>query len=143
MSPHYLNKICDLIKNPHDHTDIQTHKSNKTISFQQWPTVQSLAIADLEDVMKTWSGLGYYSRGRRLHEGSKIVTENLNGRIPDTVPELMKLLPGIGRYSASAIASVAFQKVVGVVDGNVVRVLSRMRSIGAPSSQSAVWEHFW
>lgn len=93
--------------------------------------------------MRTWSGLGYYSRGRRLHEGAKIVMEKLDGQIPDMVPELIKLLPGIGRYSASAIASVAFQKVVGVVDGNVVRVLSRMRSVGAPFSQSTVCEHFW
>ncbi|KAG8193187.1 hypothetical protein JTE90_005537 [Oedothorax gibbosus] len=111
--------------------------------IKQWPTVESLSMADVEDVLRTWAGLGYYSRGRRLHEGAKIVTDKLGGNIPNNVPELMKLLPGIGAYSASAIASVAFQKPVGVVDGNVVRVLSRMRILGSPVSQTQVREHLW
>ncbi|GIY99223.1 adenine DNA glycosylase [Caerostris extrusa] len=111
--------------------------------IQKWPTVQALADAKVEEVLQTWAGLGYYSRGRRLHEGAKIIMEKLNGKIPDSVSELTKLIPGIGAYSASAIASIAFQKPAGVVDGNVIRVLSRMRIIGAHVSQPGVRDHLW
>lgn len=97
----------------------------------------------MEDVNKVWAGLGYYSRAKRLHEGAKIVMEKLNGIIPQTVDELMSLIPGIGMYSASAIASVAFQKPVGVVDGNVIRVLSRIRVIGSHVTQPNVRNHLW
>ncbi|KAF8793610.1 Adenine DNA glycosylase like protein [Argiope bruennichi] len=111
--------------------------------MEKWPTVQALAKANVEEVLQAWAGLGYYSRGRRLHEGAKIIVEKLNGQIPNTVPNLIKLIPGIGPYSASAIASIAFQKSVGVVDGNVIRVLSRMRVIGAPVSEANVRDHLW
>ncbi|CAL1283865.1 unnamed protein product [Larinioides sclopetarius] len=111
--------------------------------IEKWPTVQALAEADVEEVLQTWAGLGYYSRGRRLHEGAKIIVEKMNGQIPNTVPDLTKLIPGIGAYSASAIASIAFQKPVGVVDGNVIRVLSRLRVIGASISESGVRDHLW
>lgn len=69
--------------------------------------------------------------------------EKLGGIIPQTVDELKNQIPGIGQYSASAIASVAFQKPVGVVDGNVIRVLSRMRVIGSPVTQPGVRDHLW
>ncbi|GIY77004.1 adenine DNA glycosylase [Caerostris darwini] len=111
--------------------------------IQKWPTVQALDDAKVEEVLQTWAGLGYYSRGRRLHEGANIIMEKLNGKIPDSVSELTKLIPGIGAYSASAIASIAFQKPAGVVDGNVIRVLSRMRIIGAHVSQPGVRDHLW
>lgn len=69
--------------------------------------------------------------------------DKLNGSIPQTVDELKSFIPGIGLYSASAIASVAFQKPVGVVDGNVIRVLSRMRVIGSHVTQPGVRDHLW
>ncbi|XP_015928760.1 adenine DNA glycosylase [Parasteatoda tepidariorum] len=111
--------------------------------MKKWPTVKHLAAGKLEEVLQMWAGLGYYSRGRRLHEGAKIIMEKLGGNIPQVVPQLMKSIPGIGQYSASAIASVAFQKNVGVVDGNVIRVLSRIRLIGANVSHPGVRDHLW
>ncbi|XP_054723119.1 adenine DNA glycosylase-like, partial [Uloborus diversus] len=109
--------------------------------IKTWSTIQTLAAADLEDIYKVWAGLGYYSRARRLHEGAKFLVTKMDGTMPQEVEELSKTIPGIGPYSASAIASVAFQKVVGVVDGNVIRVLSRMREVGADSSRSNVRDH--
>ncbi|XP_035208010.1 adenine DNA glycosylase-like [Stegodyphus dumicola] len=111
--------------------------------IKKWPTISSLAAAELEEVNQQWAGLGYYSRARRLHEGAKIIVEKLNGNIPQTAEELEKLIPGIGAYSAAAIASIAFQKASGVVDGNVIRVLSRMRVIGVHVSKPGVKDHLW
>ena len=68
---------------------------------------------------------GYYSRGRRLWEGAKKIVEEHNGQLPHTAEELEKILPGVGKYTASAIASIAFRQPVGLVDGNVIRVISR------------------
>ncbi|XP_038650088.1 adenine DNA glycosylase isoform X2 [Scyliorhinus canicula] len=111
--------------------------------IQRWPTLQDLAKATLEEVNEMWSGLGYYSRGRRLHEGAQKVLAEFNGEMPKSAEELQKLLPGVGRYTASAIASISFGQVTGVVDGNVVRVLCRMRAIGADSTSTAVTEALW
>lgn len=112
--------------------------------MKKWPSVKDLANASLEEVNETWAGLGYYSRARRLHDGAKIVASELQGHIPQTAPELLDLIPGIGQYTAAAIASVAYQKPVGVVDGNVSRVLSRVRAIGCeiskPSARNLLWE---
>jgi A/G-specific adenine glycosylase len=90
-----------------------------------------------------WAGLGYYSRGKRLWEGAQKVVTELNGEVPQTAEKLMKELPGVGRYTASAIASIAFGEPVGLVDGNVIRVLTRMRRIGADSSSNEVLEAIW
>lgn len=95
-----------------------------------WPTLQALAAADLEEINKVWAGLGYYSRARRLHEGAKLVVAEYSGQLPRTAAGLQKL-PGVGPYTAAAIASIAFHEAVGVVDGNVHRVLSRVGLIGA------------
>ncbi|XP_067893145.1 adenine DNA glycosylase isoform X3 [Heterodontus francisci] len=114
--------------------------------MQRWPTLQDLAKATLEEVNEMWSGLGYYSRGRRLHEGAQKVSEVLSefkGEMPKNAEELQKLLPGVGRYTASAIASITFGQVTGVVDGNVVRVLCRTRGIGADSNSPPVTETLW
>ncbi|XP_018113826.1 adenine DNA glycosylase isoform X2 [Xenopus laevis] len=108
-----------------------------------WPTVEDLARASLEEVNEMWSGLGYYSRGRRLQEGAKKVVSELGGSMPRSADELQKLLPGVGRYTAGAIASISYEQVTGVVDGNVIRVLSRMRCIGADSSTPAVSDKLW
>ncbi|KAK7501221.1 hypothetical protein BaRGS_00007706 [Batillaria attramentaria] len=111
--------------------------------MKKWPTVQALASAKLEEVNEMWTGLGYYSRGRRLHEGAQKVVEKLSGQMPRTAEDLQKELPGVGRYTAGAIASIAFGQKTGVVDGNVIRVLSRLRMIGADSTNPATMEKFW
>ncbi|XP_036033232.1 adenine DNA glycosylase isoform X3 [Onychomys torridus] len=111
--------------------------------MQKWPTLQDLASASLEEVNQLWSGLGYYSRGRRLQEGARKVVEELGGHMPRTAEALQQLLPGVGRYTAGAIASIAFDQVTGVVDGNVLRVLCRARAIGADPSSTLVSHHLW
>ncbi|XP_069843469.1 adenine DNA glycosylase-like isoform X4 [Dipodomys merriami] len=109
----------------------------------KWPTLQDLASASLEEVNQLWAGLGYYSRGRRLQEGARKVVEELGGHVPRTAETLQKLLPGVGRYTAGAIASIAFGQATGVVDGNVIRVLCRVRAIGADSSSTFVSQQLW
>ncbi|XP_066298550.1 adenine DNA glycosylase-like isoform X2 [Branchiostoma lanceolatum] len=111
--------------------------------MEKWPTVQKLATASLEEVNEMWSGLGYYSRGRRLHEGAQKVVKELDGQMPSTATSLLKELPGVGRYTAGAIASISYSQVTGVVDGNVIRVLSRLRVIGAESTSPQVTEVMW
>ena len=110
--------------------------------MSQWPTIKSLSEASLDSVNQAWSGLGYYSRARRLQEGAvKIMTE-LGGRMPNTATELMKL-PGVGRYTAAAVASIAYGEVGGVVDGNVIRVLARIRCIGGEVGSNQVTDKMW
>lgn len=96
--------------------------------FQQWmqkfPTLQALAEASLEDVIKAWEGLGYYSRARNLHKAAQMIMRDFQGRLPKTAEEL-DLLPGFGPYTVGAVLSFAFQQKAAAVDGNVVRVLSR------------------
>lgn len=90
-----------------------------------YPTVDRLAAADLRAVLKLWAGLGYYARARNMHRAAKMVVEQFDGRFPETRDELKKL-PGVGPYSAAAIASIAFGEKAAVVDGNVNRVLARL-----------------
>ncbi|KAM9621493.1 adenine DNA glycosylase isoform 3-T3 [Morphnus guianensis] len=110
---------------------------------QKWPTLQALAQASLEEVNELWAGLGYYSRGKRLQEAARKVVSELAGRMPRTAEDLQKLLPGVGRYTAGAIASISYGQATGVVDGNVIRVLCRLRCIGADSSSPAVVDRLW
>ena len=95
----------------------------------QWPTVNDLAAATEDEVLKAWQGLGYYSRARNLHTAAQQVVEL--GGFPQTFKEL-KTLKGVGDYTAAAIASIAFGEPVAVVDGNVYRVLSRYYGIDTP-----------
>ncbi|XP_016047130.1 adenine DNA glycosylase isoform X2 [Erinaceus europaeus] len=111
--------------------------------MEKWPTLQDLASASLEEVNQLWAGLGYYSRGRRLQEGARKVVEELGGHMPRTAETLQRLLPGVGKYTAGAIASIAFGQASGVVDGNVVRVLCRVRAIGADPSSTLVSQQLW
>ncbi|XP_053928998.1 adenine DNA glycosylase isoform X2 [Cuculus canorus] len=111
--------------------------------MQKWPTLQTLAQASLEEVNELWAGLGYYSRGKRLQEAARKVVSELAGRMPRTAEDLQKLLPGVGRYTAGAIASISYGQATGVVDGNVIRVLCRLRCIGADSNSPAVIDHLW
>lgn len=96
--------------------------------MKSFPTVQDLANATDDEVNSHWAGLGFYRRARLLHKGAKFVVHELKGQIPETVDELMKI-DGIGRYTASAIASIAFNTCVPVVDGNVCRVLARLKGV--------------
>ncbi|MBO6620360.1 MAG: A/G-specific adenine glycosylase [Balneola sp.] len=89
-----------------------------------FPTVFDLAKADQQQVLKAWEGLGYYSRARNLHAASKMIVEDYNGKLPETYDEIIKL-KGIGPYTAAAITSIAFDLPNAVVDGNVIRVITR------------------
>ena len=103
--------------------------------YERWmarfPSTDALARADLDDVLVHWQGLGYYSRARNLHRAAREVRERLNGRVPGEADELRRL-PGVGEYTAGAVASIAFGRRVPAVDGNVRRVLSRLHDIEEP-----------
>lgn len=97
----------------------------------QWPTVHDLAAAPQAEIMQAWAGLGYYSRARNLGKCAELVSRERDGAFPQTAVELIKL-PGIGAYTSAAIAAIAFGEPVAVVDGNVERVMSRLRAIATP-----------
>ncbi len=97
----------------------------------RWPTVAALAAAPLDDVLGEWAGLGYYARARNLHKCAGVVAGTLGGRFPDTVAGL-KALPGIGDYTAAAIAAIAFDRPEPVLDGNVERVIARLFAVETP-----------
>lgn len=103
--------------------------------IEQFPTVHDLANASEEKVLKLWQGLGYYSRARNLHFTAKKVVEEYKGNFPDTYKELLKL-KGVGDYTASAIASICYNRQEPVVDGNVYRVLSRYFGVDIPINSS-------
>jgi A/G-specific adenine glycosylase len=104
--------------------------------LQRFPTLEKLAAAREASVLAAWSGLGYYRRARMLHEAAKLIARNRAGKFPSTAAELLTL-PGVGRYTAAAIASIAFGQPVAVVDGNVERVLQRLE--GQPLSGEKLW----
>eukprot|EP00842_Homolaphlyctis_polyrhiza_P005433 jgi/Hompol1/5891/HPOL_004772-RA len=108
-----------------------------------WPTVEQLAAANIEEINSKWSGLGYYSRARRLHEGAQIVVKQFGGLLPSDAADLQKHIPGVGPYTAGAISSIAFNKRAPIVDGNVTRVVSRLCAFGAdPKAKSSVALHW-
>ena len=94
--------------------------------LRRFPTVEKLAAAREASVLAAWSGLGYYRRARMLHAAAKVVVREKGGKFPATAKDL-RALPGVGRYTAAAIASIAFGEPAAVVDGNVERVLQRVR----------------
>ena len=108
-----------------------------------FPTVETLAEADREEVLSLWAGLGYYRRAHLLHEAARRVAFDLGGHFPDTVEELLTL-PGVGRYTAGAIASIAFGRRAPILDGNVSRVLARLFNIrerpDTPAVKARLWE---
>lgn len=110
--------------------------------LERFPTVTALADAPIDDVLALWAGLGYYSRARNLHAAARRIVEEYQGKVPGTVEGLMAL-PGIGRYTAGAIASIAFGMRAPVLDGNVARVLCRLIGLAgdpkAPQTRSALW----
>ena len=112
-------------------TTVPTVKSYYEKFLALWPRVEDLAAAPVEDVMKAWAGLGYYSRARNLHACAQVVARDHGGRFPADEGELIKL-PGIGPYTAAAISSIAFGRRAVVVDGNVERVIARLKAIDEP-----------
>lgn len=110
--------------------------------MKSFPTLRSLAEASQEEVYAEWQGLGYYSRARRLHQGAKHVLDVHGGAVPESVEELLKI-PGIGRYTAGAIASQAFGKRAAIVDGNVQRILTRLYALGGDPTKKEIAERLW
>ena len=110
--------------------------------LKRFPNVKALAEAPLKDVLATWEGLGYYSRARNLHKAAQKIVAEHNGRLPKTV-EGLRQLPGIGRYTAGAIASIAFNVGAAVLDGNVKRVLARAFNLAddvkSPAGEKKLW----
>ena len=98
---------------------------------ETFPRIEDLANASQDKVLRLWQGLGYYSRGRNLHFTAQYIANDLNGEFPDTYNELLKL-KGVGKYTAAAIASFAYKESVPAIDGNVIRVISRIFSISEP-----------
>jgi len=101
----------------------------------QWPDVAALAAAPREELLRAWAGLGYYTRARNLHACAQIIVADHGGRFPDNEAAL-RALPGIGPYTAAAIAAIAFDRRSAAVDGNVERVIARMAAIETPLPQA-------
>jgi A/G-specific adenine glycosylase len=99
--------------------------------LKRWPKVEDLAAAELEHVLRAWAGLGYYARARNLHACACLVVKEHSARFPETEKELLTL-PGVGPYTAAAIAAIAFDKQAAVMDGNVERVLARVYAVETP-----------
>lgn len=123
----------------------QTQASVVVEYFHRWlslfPSIEALSLASIEEVMKAWEGLGYYSRARNLHQGARYLMEHHGGKIPATV-ETLKKVPGIGPYTAGAILSFAHHQKAPAVDGNVLRVIARLyqieEEITLPSTQKRI-----
>ena len=112
-------------------TTVEAVKPYFRAFVERWPDVAALAAAESDDIMKAWAGLGYYSRARNLRKCAEIVARDHGATFPDTVDGL-RTLPGIGGYTAAAIAAIAFNRPAAVVDGNVERVVSRIEAIETP-----------
>ena len=112
-------------------TTVATVRSRYEAFLKRWPTVAALASAPLDDVLGEWAGLGYYARARNLHKCALVVAHDHGGVFPDT-EEALRRLPGVGAYTAAAIAAIAFDRRAVVVDGNVERVVSRLFAIETP-----------
>ena len=112
--------------------------------LERWPTVVALASARLDDVLKLWEGLGYYARARNLHRGAQVVVREFGGRLPGELATL-RTIPGIGRYTAAQLASVAFGANEPTIDANIRRVLCRLFAVRAdprePEVDAMLWQH--
>lgn len=117
----------------------QTQMDRGVVYFQRWmnrfPNVHAVAEADLQEILKYWEGLGYYARARNLHRAAKVIASELCGLVPCVYQQLLTL-PGIGPYTAAAIASVAGNQDVAVVDANVTRVYARLFDLTLPIKES-------
>ena len=124
----------------------QTQVATVIPYWKRWmhslPTLQELARAKPERVLKLWEGLGYYSRARNLQAAAKEIVKNHDGQFPRD-PETIRTLPGIGRYTAGAISSIAFGLPEPIVDGNVIRILTRIFGIRENPKDKATNDHLW
>lgn len=107
-----------------------------------YPSIQELATAPIDDVLKLWEGLGYYSRARNLHKTAQMIVHDYDGHFPETVEGLLTL-PGIGPYTAGAIASIAFGVSAPVLDGNVIRVFTRLLDLDEDVTQTSTKNKLW
>ncbi len=123
-------------------TQVQTVVPYYERFLNRFPTVAHLACARLDTVIKLWEGLGYYSRARNLHEAAKKIVTQFGGRLPAAREQLLTL-PGIGRYTAGAIASIAFGRREPLVDGNVTRVLCRVFRIQGNPKEVTIQKRIW
>jgi A/G-specific adenine glycosylase len=110
--------------------------------LKRFPTIEALAGADEQEVLRLWQGLGYYARARHLHRAARHIARELGGRIPCTVKDLQEL-PGIGRYTAGAVASIAFEQRAPILDGNVARVLCRLDLVISDPRERSVQHQLW
>jgi A/G-specific adenine glycosylase len=110
--------------------------------LRQYPTFDDLAAASEPAVRESWDGLGYYARARNLHAAARIVVEEHAGRLPDD-PQVMRRLPGIGRYTAGAVLSIAYGKDEPILDTNAARVLARFFAVRARGGKSALQRRLW
>ena len=107
-----------------------------------FPDLHALAGASESEVLSAWSGMGYYRRARMLHAGAKFVMDRHGGRVPSSVDELGQI-PGVGRYTSGAIASIAFDRPAAIVDGNVARLLARIEGIRHPAGSARFLGQIW
>ncbi|KAJ1660937.1 hypothetical protein IWQ61_000198 [Dispira simplex] len=124
-------------------TQVKTVEAYYRSWLQTFPTLADLAAAPLERVNEIWAGLGYYSRARRLQEGAALVLGKFHGILPQSAEKLLSQVPGIGPYTAGAIASIAYQQPEPLVDGNVVRVLSRWLVFGGDVTKANAIRWTW
>lgn len=114
--------------------------------FERWmrrfPNIQALANASQQDILSYWEGLGYYSRARNLHRASQIVVQQYEGKLPEDL-QLLRKLPGIGRYTAAAIASIAFGQDEPTLDGNIRRVMARLFDVEIPARSAQGEKLLW
>ncbi len=109
--------------------------------IERFPGIQDLSRANPDQILKVWEGLGYYARARNLHKAARIVTQELDNRIPDS-PEEFKKLPGVGDYICAAVLSIAHDRELAVVDGNVKRVLARLLCLDTPVNAGSAHKMF-
>ena len=123
-------------------TQVKTVLPRYNVFLEQFPDVATLASVPEETVCEAWAGLGYYRRARNLHRGANFVVEELGGVMPTTAKDLEKL-PGVGRYTAGAIASIAFGEEAPLVDGNVVRFFARLFGLPGDKESPALKKRLW
>ncbi|MFZ1680906.1 MAG: A/G-specific adenine glycosylase, partial [Rhizobiaceae bacterium] len=116
-------------------TTVEAVKPHFTRFAAAWPDIGALAAASLDEVLSAWAGLGYYSRARHLHRAAQTIDRDHGGSFPDDIAAL-RALPGIGDYTAGAIAAIAFDRAALAIDGNVDRVMARQLMLGLPPASA-------
>ena len=118
-------------------TQVQTVIPYYERFLARFPTLEALAAAPLDDLLKVWEGLGYYARARNLHRAARLIVQEQGGQLPQS-SDTLRRLPGVGRYTAAAVASIAFGQDVAALDGNVIRVLCRLFAVDDDPDRPAI-----